>query len=111
MFEDFYIKLLNKNIKIVPLNAFVQLITVSLAFWFMVEGSFNKIKGYLTLCTDSYSKEDVLRLISILTTKFNLSCGLINNGKTKDGNFSYALASQARILINKSTMPGPAHPF
>ena len=42
----------------------------------MVDGSFNKSKGYLILCTDSFSKEDVLYLISILKTKFNISSAL-----------------------------------
>jgi hypothetical protein len=64
----------------------------------MDDGSFNKIKGQLILCTDSYSKEDVLFLISILTKKFDLSCGLINYKKIKDGKNSY------RIRINKSSM-------
>jgi hypothetical protein len=50
----------------------------------MDDGSFAKSKEQIILCTDSYSKKDVLRLIDILHTKFNLSCGLINcskNGK------------------------------
>lgn len=38
---------------------------------------FFKPKNQVIICTDSYSKEDVLRLISILSAKFNLSCGLI----------------------------------
>ena len=45
---------------------------VSLAYWIMDDGSFSKSKGYLILCTDSYSKENVLYLTSILETKFNL---------------------------------------
>ena len=42
----------------------------------MDDGSFSKSKGYLILCTDSYSKENVLNLTSILETKFNLSSSL-----------------------------------
>lgn len=61
----------------------------------MDDGSFNKTKGNLILCTDSYSKEDVLFLISILESKFNLSCGLIEYKKDR----SY------RIRINKSSLP------
>lgn len=61
----------------------------------MDDGSFNKAKGYLTLCTDYYSKEDVIYLISILENKFNLSCGLIEYKKDK----AY------RIRINKSSLP------
>jgi hypothetical protein len=72
---------------------------VSLAYWIMDDGSYNKIKGTLIFCTDSYSKEDVLLLIRILTDKFNLSCGLTGYKIRKDGNMSY------RIRINKSSMP------
>lgn len=98
--EDFYVKILTKNVKIAPLNAYERLTAVSLAFWIPPEddGSFNKAKENLILCTDSFSKEDVLRLISILRDKFNLSCGLINIGDNKAGQPSY------RIRINKSSM-------
>lgn len=51
---------------------------MGLAYWIMDDGSFNKIKESITICTDSYTKEDVLRLKQILETKFNLSCGLID---------------------------------
>lgn len=95
VYEEFYVKINNKNIKIVPKNSFDRLTAVSLAFWIMDDGSFNKSKGYLILCTDSYSREDVLYLISILETKFNLSCGLIEYKKDK----AY------RIRINKSSLP------
>lgn len=65
----------------------------------MDEWSFNKLKGNLILCTDSYSKEDVLQLIFILKNKFNLSCGIIDYGTNKKGENSY------RIRINKSSLP------
>ena len=45
----------------------------------MDDASFFKPKNQVIICTDSYCKEDVLRLISILTNKFNLSCALIVN--------------------------------
>ena len=64
----------------------------------MDDGSFNQIKHNLTLCTDSYSKEDVLFLIDILKSKFSLSCGLINYSVNKQGDKTF------RIRINKSSM-------
>ena len=97
--EDFYIKVNNKNIKIVPKNSFDKLSAISLAFWIMDDGSFNYIKDNLTLCTDSYSKEDVLYLISILRDNLFLSCGLINHKKTKSDLNTY------RIRINKKSIP------
>lgn len=70
-------------------NSYDKLTAVSLAFFIMDDGSFNKIKGHLVICTDSFTKEDVLFLISILTNKFNLSCSLINYKKTKSGSNSF----------------------
>jgi LAGLIDADG DNA endonuclease family len=95
--EEFYVKLNNKNIKILPKNSYLRLTPVSLAYWIMDDGSFNKAKGYLVLCTDSFSKEEVLHLISILENKFNLSCALFELKTTK--NRAY------RIRINKSSLP------
>jgi LAGLIDADG DNA endonuclease family protein len=77
----------------------------------MNDGSFNKAKGYLVLCTDSFSKVEVLHLISILENKFNLSCALFElkkersrakqtkNKNQKQKNRAY------RIRINKSSLP------
>ena len=69
----------------------------------MDDGSFNKSKGSLVLCTDSYCKEDVLYLISILKTKFNLLAALFTTNQprveTRNSKIYY------RIRINKSSMP------
>lgn len=48
--EDFYVKDGNKNIKIVPKDSISRLTPVSLAYWIMDDGSYNKSKGYLILC-------------------------------------------------------------
>lgn len=95
--EDFYRKdpVLNRNIKFLPLNADEQFTAVSLAYLIMDDGSYHKKGHYLILCTDSFSEEDVLRLIYILKNKFNLFCALIVRKKDK----AY------RIRINKSAMP------
>lgn len=59
--EEFYVD----NIKIVPKNMPKYLTSVGLAFWIMVDGSYNKHKGNIILCTDSYTKEEVLFLMDI----------------------------------------------
>jgi hypothetical protein len=51
--EDFYVKIQNKNIKIVPKDAYQKLTKVSLAYWIMDDGSFNKIKGTIILWTET----------------------------------------------------------
>ena len=79
-----------------PKDSINRLTSVSLAYWIMDDGSFNKSKGYLILWTDSYSKEDILYLTSILETKFNLSSTLFMVKKNKKIYY--------RIRINKSSM-------
>jgi hypothetical protein len=53
--EDFYIKISDKNIKIVPKNAYQKLTPVSLAFWVMNNGSSKiyDLLGNVTLCTET----------------------------------------------------------
>lgn len=64
----------------------------------MDDGSFNQSKSYLILCTDSYSREDVLHFIDTLKNKFNLSAALVSINK-QNLNFYY------RVRVNKSSMP------
>ena len=49
----------------------------------MDDGSFSKHKGYVELCTDSYTQNDVLTLIDVLHTNFNLNCSIVNINKVK----------------------------
>ena len=93
LWKIFMLKI-KKNIKIIPLDD--ELTAVSLSYWIIDDGSFFKPKGQVILCTDS--KEEVLSLISILTNKFKLSCGLIIYSQ-KHENMCY------RIRINKSSIP------
>jgi hypothetical protein len=65
------------------------------------DGSYNKIKGNIILCTDSYTLQtfEIKLLISVLSNKFHLSCGLINYKINSKGDLTY------RIRINKSFIP------
>lgn len=99
MSDFYYSNVFNKNIKFIPTNIFDILTPVGLAYWIMDDGSYNKLKQNIILCTDSYTKEDVERLIDVLRTKFNLSVGLVNYKLNKQGHMTY------RIRINKSSVP------
>lgn len=68
--EIFYLN----NIKIVPLNIYKLLTPIGLAFWIMDDGTYNKKGKYLVLCTDNFSHKEVLYLIYVLKSKFNLHC-------------------------------------
>ena len=64
----------------VPINIFNLLTPLSLAYWIADDGSWNKVSKYVTLCTDSYTLEEILKLIEVLNTKFNLRCYKVKCG-------------------------------
>ena len=71
----------------------------------MDDGSYNKHKNNIIICTDSFSKDDVLRLINLLTIKFNISCGIVKMKRLKSTRLSDSpLEYYYRIRINKSSI-------
>ena len=63
----------NKS-KIIPYNIFELLTPVALAHMIMGDGQVAS-RG-LRLCTDSYSVQDVVKLMNVLIIKYRLSCTL-----------------------------------
>ena len=63
------------GIKIVPSDIYDYLTPIALAHWIMGDG---KIHSHgLILCTDSFTNQDVARLINILIIKYGLNCTMI----------------------------------
>jgi len=78
--------------KVVPTNIYVLLTPVALAHWIMGDGSTER--HGLIICTDSYSIEDVVRLINVLIIRYRLECTLRHHTPT-----------QPRIDIRQRSMP------
>jgi len=80
---NYYYDLFNKNnIKIVPKNIGELLTAKSLAYWAMDDGTADR-SGFV-LNTNSYTKEEVELLVSILKNKFDLDCSVhTRNDKVK----------------------------
>lgn len=93
IFKDFFLKINkieNKNVKIFTslFSLYFLISEQSLAFWIMDDGSKFK-KGGLTLCTDNFTLEEVIKLNLILEIKFNLLCTIhIKNSKNKDKKYN-----------------------
>jgi hypothetical protein len=60
--------------KVVPTNIYDLLTPVALAHWIMGDGA-AQAHG-LIICTDSFSIEDVVRLINVLIIRYRLECTL-----------------------------------
>lgn len=80
--------------KRIPIDFSAEDLTdIGLACWFMDDGSFNKRDGNAVICTDSFPKGDVLRLIEALNSRFNLEASPQRNRR---GNKEFW-----RIYLNK----------
>jgi hypothetical protein len=62
------------KVKVVPANIFDMLTPVSLAYWHMDDGGWNK--GGIHLNTNSFTKDEVELLANALRVKFNLKCSV-----------------------------------
>ena len=62
------------GVKIIPNNIYNILTPIALAHLIMGDGSVSR--HGLVLCTDSYSIEDVVRLINVLIIRYRLECSL-----------------------------------
>jgi hypothetical protein len=76
----------------VPHNIYELLNPIALAHMIMGDGAAQS--HGLIICTDSYSIEDIVRLINVLIIKYRLDCTLWVRRK-----------NQYRIYIRQSSMP------
>lgn len=80
------------GVKIIPHNIYDLLTFIAFAHLIMVDGSADK--SGLKICTDSYSIEDVVRLINVLIIKYRVECTIREHRK-----------NQYRIYIKQRSMP------
>lgn len=75
------------GIKIVPHNIYELLTPVALAHLIMGDGS--ALRHGLIICTNSYSIQDVVRLMNVLIIRYRLECSL--SLKKQNKNFEYMI--------------------
>jgi hypothetical protein len=72
LFSLWYKKVGNRNIKIVPINIKELLTPIALTYWIVGDGSYDKNRGSLIICTDSFTIFEVEELRTVLLDKFNI---------------------------------------
>lgn len=88
---EFYTLFYPQSVKVIPLDIFELLTPVALAHLIMGDGS---VRSHgLIICTDSYSIQDIVRLINVLIIKYRLECTL-----------RYVTPTQPRIYIRERSM-------
>ena len=91
--DMFYKKIEGKYIKIIPLNIEEYLSPITLALWFMDDGS--KLRKGAKIATNCFTKTELENLCIILKNKFNITVTVHSGGKNK----GYTL------YISTSSMP------
>lgn len=106
--KDWYIwsNILNKFIKIVPLNISELLTPIGLAHWIMGDGYFSENTVYL--CTDNFTKEEVDLLILTLNTNFGLKASLKRRIKSnKEVCWRIRFSSQSENILKLRSLVLP----
>jgi hypothetical protein len=95
LYQLWYKQIDGKFIKVLPFNIEELLTPIALAHWIMGDGYFTN--GTLKLCTDNFTKDEVLRLIKVLHIKYDIKATI--NQRTNPGG-----AIKWRIRISKLSM-------
>jgi hypothetical protein len=91
-FTEIYSLFYVDKVKIVPHNIYELLTPPALAHFIMGDGA---AKSYgLTLCTDSFSLVDIVRIMNVLVIRYDLKCSL-----------HLKIKNQYRIYIFQHSMP------
>lgn len=86
-----------KYIKILPMNIKGLLTPIALAHWIMGDGYFTN--GSTKLCTDNFTKQEVLILMDILQKKYDIKATI--NKRTNPGGFIKWRINISRLSMEK----------
>jgi hypothetical protein len=96
IYNLWYINIEGTYIKIVPKNIDTLLTPKAIAYWISGDGTFDKSKNRVIICTDNFTIEDTKSLQNVLLNKFNINSYLKSAGnKSKD---------QYRIVIPRQDL-------
>ena len=97
IFTEFFNLFYVEGKKIIPFSLINLLSPLALAHWIMQDGALST-SGGLYLCTDSFDPNDVIKLASYLTTRYNFDC------TTPKAPGKLGKLGHKRIYIKKSSL-------
>lgn len=104
-FQELHSKFYQTGVKQIPANIEELITPLSLAYWICDDGGFNKRDRVVVISTQSFSKEEVNLLISVLNQKFGLNCTINKN----TNGFVIRIPSKSLPILQallKNIMPG-----
>lgn len=69
----------------------------------MQDGSFHKVSKGIVLCTDFFTKEEVLLLIEVLQEKFNLKCTIQKAPNKNINRFRIYISAKSMSILRELT--------
>lgn len=108
LYNTWYKEVEGKHIKIFPLKIEELLTPLALAHWIMGDGYF--ANGSVKICTDNFSKEEVLTLTKVLGDKFGIKA-TINKRSNASGNVVWRISisrlsmEKLKILVDPYLIP------
>jgi len=104
LYDTWYKEVDGKYIKILPLNIEELLTPLALAHWIMGDGYF--ADGSVKICTDNFTKEEVLILIRVLADKFGIKA-TINKRSNANGNVVWRISISRLSMDKLKILVGP----
>ena len=114
LFTEYYKLFYLNGVKVIPNNIGDLLTPLGLAHWIMQDGSYHKVSKGVVLCTDSFKKEEIELLISVLPLgSYKILFNLRSRGKEQT-NFNLICTIQKapnkslnrfRIYISAKSLP------
>lgn len=100
LYDTWYQEVNGKYIKILPLNIEELLTPLALAHWIMGDGYF--ADGSVKICTDNFTKQEVLILTKVLGDKFGIKA-TVNKRSNANGNVVWRI-NVSRLSMEKLTI-------
>jgi hypothetical protein len=92
------------KIKVIPNNIYNLLTPIALAHLIMGDGSV--LRHGLILCTNSYSIQDVIRLMNVLMIRYRLDCNLsLKRRKNKKIEYMIYIRERSMPILRKFVKP------
>ena len=97
LFTEYYKLFYLNGVKVIPNNIGDLLTPLGLAHWIMQDRSYHKVSKGVALCTDSFQKEEIQLLLSVLQKNFNLICTI---QKSPSKNSNSRLRTEFILVLN-----------
>lgn len=104
LYDTWYKEVNGKHVKVLPLNIEELLTPLALAHWIMGDGYF--ADGSVKICTDNFTKEEVLILTKILGDKFGIKA-TINKRSNANGNVVWRVSISRLSMEKLRILVGP----